>query len=80
MLKAIISILLNSGRLTKEQIEKMCKDAELFANDDREVKAKIDARNALEGYVYSIKVNIDNPPPNMSLSPADMQTLRDATK
>ena len=58
----------------------MCKDAELFANDDREVKAKIDARNALEGYVYSIKVNIDNPPPNMSLNPADMQTLRDATK
>jgi len=74
-----IQITNDKGRLTKEQIDKMCQDAERFANDDREVKAKIDARNALEGYVYSIKVNIDNPPPNMSLSPADMQTLRTAT-
>jgi len=30
----------------------MVKDAELFADQDKEIKEKIDARNQLENYIY----------------------------
>lgn len=42
------------GRLSQEEIEQMLKDAEQFADQDREAKAKIDAKNSFESYVYSM--------------------------
>merc|ERR1711979_75378 len=45
----------DKGRLTEEQIDKMIKDAEQFADEDKKVREKIEARNQLENYVYSMK-------------------------
>lgn len=33
----------------------MLREAEQFADDDRVAKEKIDAKNSLESYIYSIK-------------------------
>merc|ERR1711934_625093 len=43
------------GRLTPEDIEKMINDAEKFADEDAKLKGKVEARNELESYAYSLK-------------------------
>jgi heat shock protein 5 len=40
-----ITITNDKGRLSKEEIEQMVKDAEMFAEQDKEIKDKIDAKN-----------------------------------
>ncbi len=45
----------NQNRLSPEEIERMIKDAEKFADEDKKVKEKVDAKNELESYVYSLK-------------------------
>jgi len=42
----------NSGNLSKEDIEKAQKEAELHADDDKKKRAMIDARNGLESAIY----------------------------
>ena len=42
-----ISITNDKGRLSKEEIEQMIADAEKFADEDKAIKEKIDARHAL---------------------------------
>jgi len=53
--KEKITITNESNRLTPEDIERMIKDAEQFAEDDKKIKEKVDARNELESYVYTLK-------------------------
>merc|ERR1711871_1672454 len=55
-----ISITNDKGRLTKEEIEKMVADAEKFAEQDKVVKEKIDAKHQLENYVYQMRNTIDD--------------------
>ncbi|XP_063531411.1 endoplasmic reticulum chaperone BiP-like [Cydia strobilella] len=56
--KEKIIITNDQNRLSPSDIESMIKDAEKFANDDRKVKEKVEARNELESYVFSTKNNI----------------------
>ena len=44
-----------SGRLSEEEIERMVREAEEFAEQDAEAKATVEARNALEAYLYQSK-------------------------
>jgi molecular chaperone DnaK (HSP70) len=45
----------DQNRLTPEDIERMIKDAEKFADDDKKLKERVEARNELESYAYSLK-------------------------
>jgi len=45
----------NQNRLSPEEIERMIKDAEKFADEDKKVKEKVESKNELESYVYSLK-------------------------
>ncbi len=49
-----ITITSSSG-LSKEEIDKMMKDAESHAGEDEKKKAAIEARNRLDGLVYSVE-------------------------
>ncbi|MDQ3321265.1 MAG: molecular chaperone DnaK [Acidobacteriota bacterium] len=49
-----ITITASSG-LSKEEIDKMMKDAESHAGDDEKKKAEIEARNRLDGLTYSVE-------------------------
>jgi len=49
-----ITITASSG-LSKEEIDKMMKDAEAHAGEDQKRKAAIEARNRLDGLVYSVE-------------------------
>jgi len=53
--KEKITITNDNNRLTPEDIERMINDAEKFADEDAALKNKVEARNELESYAYSLK-------------------------
>merc|ERR1711935_501476 len=53
--KEKITITNDQNRLTPEDIEKMINDAETSADEDSKLKGKVEARNELESYAYSLK-------------------------
>jgi len=53
--KEKITITNDNNRLTPEDIERMINDAEKFADEDAALKSKVEARNDLESYAYSLK-------------------------
>jgi len=55
-----ISITNDKGRLTKEEIERMVADAEKFADEDKALKEKIDAKHQLENYIYQMRNTIED--------------------
>jgi heat shock protein 5 len=56
--KEKITITNDQNRLSPEDIERMVKDAETFAEDDAKMKEKVDAKNEFESYAYSLKNQI----------------------
>lgn len=53
--KQKITITNEKGRLSKEDIDRMVDDAEKYKSEDDAQRKKIDARNSLEQYAYSMK-------------------------
>jgi len=53
--KHAITITNDKGRLSKEQIEKMVKEAEKYEEHDRKNAEKIEQRNVLENFIYSMR-------------------------
>ena len=51
---AKITITSSSG-LSKEEVERMAKEAEAHASEDKEAKEKIEARNGLDSMVYNVE-------------------------
>merc|ERR1711963_486702 len=50
----------DNNRLTPEDIEKMLKEAEEWAEQDKLVKEKVDAKNDLEQYSYTLKRQLED--------------------
>lgn len=55
-----ISITNDKGRLTKEEIEQMINDAEKFADEDKAIKERIDAKHSLQNYIYTMRNTIED--------------------
>merc|ERR1712151_576301 len=56
-----ITITNDKGRLSQEEIERMVNEAAEFEEEDKKVREKIEARNSLENYVYSMKNPLSDP-------------------
>ncbi|KAB8069568.1 heat shock protein 70 family [Aspergillus leporis] len=54
-----ITITNDKGRLSKEEIERMLSEAEKFKAEDEAEAARIQAKNGLESYAYSLKNTIN---------------------
>jgi heat shock protein 1/8 len=54
-----ITITNEKGRLSKEEIEAKCKEAEEFAEEDNKRAAKVESRNGLESYCYNMKSSLE---------------------
>ncbi|CAG0918834.1 unnamed protein product [Notodromas monacha] len=50
-----ITITNDHNRLSPDDIDRMIKDAERFADDDKKLKERVEARNEMESYAYSLK-------------------------
>ena len=72
-----ITITAEKGRLSEEEIERMVKEAEEFAEEDKKVKERIDARNGLESYLYNLKNTLDDDEKADNISAEDKKELQD---
>ncbi|CEP13149.1 hypothetical protein [Parasitella parasitica] len=50
-----ITITNDKGRLSEEDIERMVREAEEFAEEDKVVRERTEAKNKLENYIYTVK-------------------------
>lgn len=55
-----LTITSEKGRLSEEEIERMVKEAEEYAEQDQAEKDKVQARNELEAYLYNLKNSISD--------------------
>jgi heat shock protein 5 len=72
-----ITITAEKGRLSEEDIERMIREAEEFAEEDKKVKDRIDARNGLESYLYNLKNTLDDETKSEKISASDKKDLQD---
>merc|ERR1712000_140601 len=63
-----ITITNDKGRLTEEQIERTIREAEEFADEDKKVKERIEAKNAFDGYLHSMRSAVEGSGENKGLS------------
>jgi endoplasmic reticulum chaperone BiP len=54
-----ITITADQGRLSQAEIDRMVEEAENYAEEDRLVKERMDARNGLESYLYNLKNTLE---------------------
>jgi len=82
--KEAITITNDKGRLTEDQIERMIKEAEEFADEDKKVKERVDAKVAFEGYLHSLKTAAEGSGDNKGLSEQldedEKETIMEALK
>lgn len=68
----------NSGNLDKTEVEKMTKDAEAHAEDDKKLREAIDARNTLDSSVYQAEKLVSDS--KDKLSDEDKKTIEEAVE
>jgi len=73
-----ITITNDKGRLSQDQIDKMVKDAEKFKDDDQKQRERIEAKNQLENYAYSIRSSLQDEALAGKLSEDDKSKLNAA--
>lgn len=69
----------DKGRLSQAEIQKMIQEAEAFAEEDRIMKQRIEAKQAFENYLHVLKKSVDDKSGLSSkLSESDKKTIQDA--
>ena len=75
-----ITINNESNRLSKEDIDRMVNDAEKFKDEDDKIRLRVEAKNKLENYCYSLRSSmLDDEKMKTSLGD-DATTLDDVTQ
>merc|ERR1712078_809807 len=75
-----ITITNDKSRLSKEDVEKMTADAEKYAKEDADFKEKVEAKNALENYCYSMKNTLDDEKVKDKISEDDKAKAKEAVE
>lgn len=76
-----ITITNDKGRLSQEEIERMVREAEEFAEEDKANAERITARNGLENYAFSLKNQAnDDEGLGGKIDEDDKETLMEAVK
>ncbi|XP_068694171.1 heat shock cognate 71 kDa protein-like [Montipora capricornis] len=70
----------DKGRLSKEDIERMVRDAEKFKADDDKQRDKIQAKNSLESYAYNMKSTVEDDKVKDKISEEDKTAIMDKCK
>merc|ERR1712160_87529 len=68
---------IDANGILQEDIDRMVREAEEFAEEDKKVKDRIDARNGLESYLYNLKNTLDDDEKADSISAEDKKELQD---
>jgi len=79
--KEAITITNDKDRLSQADIDRMVKEAEEAAEEDKKTKERVEARNSLENYAYSIRNTLnDKEKVGTKLSEEDKQSIEAALK
>jgi len=70
-----ITITNDKGRLSQDEIERMVSEAEKFKAEDDANRNRIEAKNGLENYCYSLKGSISGDDVAAKMDPADKTSL-----
>ena len=73
-----ITITNDQGRLTKEEIDRMVKEAEQFKEQDELVKKTVEAKNGFEQYIYQVKSTVNDEKLKDKITEEDKKTSLDA--
>jgi len=75
-----ITITNDKGRLSKEDIEKMVNEAEKYKTEDEAIRKKIEAKNGLENYCYSMKNTLNDEKLKDKFTEDDKKVIEDTVK
>jgi len=77
-----VTITSDKGRLSEEEIERMVKEAEEMAEQDKEAKERVLSRNDLENLIYSVKSQLSDEKLNLKdkLSEEEVAEVETASK
>ena len=70
-----ITITNDTGRLSKEDIEKLVSEAETYAEEDKLVKERIESKNELENYLFNTKNSINDEKLKDKISEEDKKSI-----
>ena len=73
------SITNDKGRLSKEDIDKMVEEAEKFKEQDEAAKEKLDAKNDLENYLYSVRNSVNEEQVKEKLGEEKLKQVQELT-
>merc|ERR1712209_40761 len=68
----------DKGRLSQDEIERMVEEAEKYKAEDDANKNRIEAKNGLENYCYSLKTSISSPEVEGKIPADDKTKLEEA--
>lgn len=71
-----ITITNDQGRLSKDEIEQMVKDAEKYASEDKSHQERIQSKNSLESYAYSMRQTMDDEKIKDKIDAADRKKIQ----
>lgn len=75
-----ITITNDKGRLSKEDIDRMVSEAERFKSQDDEHMARIDSKNGLEHYCFSVKNTISENTFQTKIDANDLKKVEDSIR
>jgi len=70
-----ITITNDKGRLSKEEIDRMVREAAKYAGEDAKVQARVQAKNSLESYAYNLRNSLTDPNLKSKFSDSDREQL-----
>jgi len=71
-----ITITNDKGRLSKEEVDRMVSEAEKYKTEDEQQKGKIEAKNGLENYCFSMRNSINEEKMKAHLSEEEKKNYR----
>ena len=75
-----ITITNDKGRLSKEEIDRMVKEADKYKDEDNKQKERVQAKNSLESYSYSMKSTVEDDKVKDKISEEDKKAIADKCK
>jgi len=74
---ANITITNDAGRLSKAEIDRMLSDASKYADDDRDARERVEAKNALENYAFQMRNTVTDEKVAAKVDAADREKVKD---
>jgi len=73
-----ITITNDKGRLSQAEIDRMVNDAKKYEEEDKQAREKIEAKNGLENYAYSLRNTLEEPGMKDKIDAGDRESLTKA--